>query len=254
MKLKKLTTALILLNLMMVVVIASYSTSYKPINQANGDYKLGIKVGDEFEFTCTEFNTPELFNVLGGDWQSNIASFLWWTGYAAPNDLGDRAKFEVFNITENADYWWPIIDGWSWINKSSTFDLIPDGVSHASYSLPKNASGGMWNPSVWILSLPVVNYLSELIIGVNYTLNENLLTYTGFDTDIFSVNWLYDKNTGVVKNFKIRNAAEVTILELSSPTSSKDGIPGYSLYILISTVIVLISFASVILLKKIKWK
>ena len=231
---------------MMVIVIASYSTSYKPINQANGDYKLGIKVGDAFEFTCTKFNTAELFNVLGGDWQSNIASFLWWTGSVAPNDLGDRAKFEVFNITENADNWWPIIDGWNWINKSSTFDLIPDGVSHTSYSLPKNVSGAMWNPTVWILSLPVVNCLSELIFGVNYTLNENLLTYTGYDTDIFTINWLYDKNTGVVKNFKIRNATEVTILELISPTSSKGGIPGYSLYILISTVIILISFVSVI--------
>ena len=93
-----------------------------------------------------------------------------------------------------------------------------------------------------------------LYISTGYTIYENVVILSDSDIDDFFIFWIYDENTGVVKTFRIRNDS-ATIFELNSPTSapSKDEIPGYSLYILVSTIVLLISFISIILIKKAKW-
>lgn len=255
MKSKKLIVGLVLLNFIFGSLFISNATSNNP-KQANGDYSLGFGIGDEFEFFCTVFDTTELFNVFGGDWQSNLGGYFWFTGNIAPADLGEKTKFAVVNITDHPsllDWWWFIIDGWGWIAESASYGAPV--VNDAPYSWPENITGSVgWNPTCWLISLPVVQCLSVLFYpGAGYTIYDNAVIYSGFDVDDFYVFWIYDEKTGIVKTFRIRNDSE-TIFELFSPSiQSKDEIPGYSLYILISTIVLLISFISIILIKKVKW-
>ena len=250
MKSKKIIVGLVLLNFIVISPFISNATSNNPI-QANV-YSLGFDADDEFEFFCTVFNTTELFNVFGGNWQSDIGSYLWFTGNLPPTDLGEKAKFLIANITDQTTMWIFTIDGWSWIDESASYGApaLNDGM----YLLPKNASGGMWNPTVWIISLPVVQFLMELTYSGGFTIDGNKIIYADTDVDDFIMNWIYDEKTGVVKTFKIKKADDTVIFEVKSPSvSSKDEIPGYSLYILISTIFLLISFISIVLIKKIKW-
>lgn len=203
------------------------------------------------------FDTTELLNVFGGNWQSDLGSKFWFTGSAAPTDLGQKTKIAIVNITDNPGddtVWWFMMDGWSFIDESASYGApVMDDVI---YNWPKNITGSVgWNPTCWLVSLPVVQCLSVMFYpGTGYTIYENVVIYSGSDIDEFFVFWIYDENTGVVKTFRIRNDS-ATIFELNSPTSapSKDEIPGYSLYILISTIVLLISFISIILIKKVKW-
>ena len=254
MKSKKLVVGLVLLNFIFVSSFISNATSNNP-KQANGDYSLGYGIGDEFEFFCTVFDTTELANVFGGDWQLDVGSFFWFADYAAPTVLGQKTKFAIVNITDHPsilDWWEFIIDGWDWIDSSASHGApVREDIG---YNMPKNSSSEYWNDSVWLILLPVVQCLSGLLYFPGFTTYENAIIYSDFDIDNFYVFWIYDENTGVVKTFRIRNDS-ATIFELNSPTSapSKDEIPGYSLYILISTIVLLISFISIILIKKVKW-
>ena len=256
MKSKKVIVGLVLLNFIFVSSLISNATSNNP-KQANGDYSLGFGIGDEFEFFCTVFDTTELLNVFGGDWQSDVGSFFWFTGYTPPTVLGQKTKFAIVNITDHPsilDWWQFILDGWSFIDESASYGApVQDDVG---YSWPQNITGSeAWNPTCWLISLPVVQCLSALLYpGTGLTIYENVVILSDFDIDDFFVFWIYDENTGVVKTFRIRNDS-ATIFELNSPVSapSKDEIPGYSLYILISTIVLLISFISIILIKKVKW-
>jgi len=256
MKSKKIILGLVLLNFIFGSLFISNATSNNP-KQASGDYSLGFGIGDEFEFFCTVFDTTELLNVFGGDWQSNLGDYFWFSGFTYPMNLGDKTKFAVTNITDHPvmlDWWWFIMDGWSFIAESASYGAPV--VTDAAYSWPENITGSVgWNPTCWLISLPVVQCLSVLWYpSTDYTIHENIVIYNGFDVDSFFVFWIYDENTGVVKTFRIRNDS-ATIFELNSPVSapSKDEIPGYSLYILISAIVLLISFISIILIKKIKW-
>jgi len=256
MKSKKFIIGLISLSLICVTSITNNATSYNPKTQAIDDYSLGFEIDDNFEFRCTVFNTKELNNVFGGDWSLNVGSFLWWNGYATPINVGNKIKFAITNITDHPsliDWWEFMIDGWDWIDGSTSFGGVADHLDIA-YSFPKNVSGETWNPSVWLTSLPVVLSLSEMSYSVGYSLIDNLLIYADSDVEDYYVNWLFNENTGVVKNFKIRNDINTTIFELNAPTLSKAGIPGYNLYTLISTIVLLTVFVSIISLKKIKWK
>jgi hypothetical protein len=255
MKSKKILLGLVLLNFLFGSLFISNATSNDP-KPANGDYSLGYGIGDEFEFFCTIFDTTELANVFGGDWQSDVASFLWLFDYTLPATLGQKAKFAIVNITDHPiliDWWEFSLDGWNFIDSSASYGAPV--VNDAGYNMPKNITGTVyWNPSVWLILLPVVQFLSALSYNPGYTTYENVVIYSSFDVDDFFVFWIYDENTGVVKTFRIRNDSE-TIFELNSPASapSKDEIPGYSLFILISTMFLLTSFISIILIKKLKW-
>jgi hypothetical protein len=256
MKSKKIIVGLVILNFIFGFLFVSNATSNSP-KPANGDYSLGYGIGDEFEFFCTVFDTTELLNVLGGDWQTDVGSLFWFSGYSPPVNLGDKTKFAIVNITDNPGddtWWWFIMDGWNFTAESALYGTpVMDDVI---YNWPKNITASIgWNPSVWLISLPVVQCLSTLFYpGTGYTIYENVVIYSGFDIDDYYFFWIYDENTGIVKNFRIRNDSEI-IFELSAPpttTSSKE-IPGYSLYILISTILLLISFISIFLIKKAKW-
>ena len=89
MKSKKIILGLVLLNFIFGSLFISNATSNNP-KQASGDYSLGFGIGDEFEFFCTVFNTTELFNVFGGDWQTNLGDYFWFTGSAPPTGLGEK--------------------------------------------------------------------------------------------------------------------------------------------------------------------
>ena len=255
MKSKKIILGLVLSNFIIGSLFISNATSNSP-KPANGDYSLGYGIGDEFEFFCTVFDTTELLNVFGGDWQSNLGYYFWFADYTPPNDLREKAKFFIDDISDlpsNNTWWRIIIDGWGWIAESASYG-VPVRVSML-YTIPKIAAGELWNPSGWIISLPVVQYLMGLTYGFGLTLDGNTLIYAGTDVDDFIINWIYDEKTGIVKTFKIKKVDDTVIFEVNSPVSapSNDEIPGYSLYILISTIVLLIGFVSIVLIKKIKW-
>ncbi|MFX1313654.1 MAG: hypothetical protein ACFFHD_13750 [Promethearchaeota archaeon] len=254
MKSKKIILGLVLSNFIIGSLFISNATSNSP-KPANGDWSLGFGNGDEFEFFCTVFDTTELLNVFGGGWQTTLGNMFWFSGYTPPANLGEKTKFAVVNITDiSPTTWWFYMDGWSFTAESASYGApVMDDVT---YNWPKNITSGVaWNPTCWLISLPVIQCLSTMVYpGTGYTTYENVVIYSGFGVDYYYCFWIYDENTGVVETFRIRNDS-VTIFELNSPVSasSKDGIPGYSLYILISTIILLISFISIILIKKVKW-
>jgi hypothetical protein len=203
-------------SLIFVTSITFSSASGTPKSQQIEDFSLGYEIGDYFEFVCTEYDTTELNNVLGGNWLSDVANYMWFCGYVAPSGLGEKAKIEIVNITDHPTYtdWWRYTyDGWSWIEKNTPFGSSPDVDDH-SYNFPFNVSGQLWNPSVWLISLPVDLCISELDYGAGYSSSANVITYSGTDILAFEVNWIYDENTGVVKNFRIKNNVGTTIFEL----------------------------------------
>ncbi|MFX1322488.1 MAG: hypothetical protein ACFFAQ_12685, partial [Promethearchaeota archaeon] len=177
---------------------------------------LGFEIDDYFEFVCTELDITELNSVFGGDWATNVGYYMWWSGSVAPSALGQKSKFAIVNITDHPTYtdWWRITyDGWGWIDKVNSFGVTPVRDDY-SYNIPMNPSGELWNPSVWIIGRPVSVYLANVSYDTGYSIYENIIYYTGTDIGNFEVNWIYDENTGIVKNFVIKNDVDTVIFEL----------------------------------------
>ncbi|MFX1477675.1 MAG: hypothetical protein ACFFCI_06055 [Promethearchaeota archaeon] len=146
------------------------------------------------------------------------------------------------------------MDGWGWICKSVPFGNTPIRTNIA-YNLPENVSGELWNPSVWLISLPVVLCLSELAFSGGYTTVDNSIIYSGTDIEDYYIHWIYNEKTGVVLEFNIKNSENSTVFKLSAPTSAaSNGIPGYNLYIIMASGVFLINVVSITLIKKIKRK
>ncbi len=216
MKSKKWIIYVVLLNLLVSSVIFQGVASPTPKTNAVGDYSLGFEIDDYFEFVCTELDTTELNSVFGGDWATDVGDYMWWCGDVAPSALGQKSKFAIVNITDHPSYpdWWRITyDGWGWIDKINTFGATPVRDDQG-YSLPMNPSGELWNPSVWIIGRPVSIYLANVSYDTGYSIYDNIVYYTGTDIGNFEVNWIYDENTGIVKNFVIKNDVDTVIFEL----------------------------------------
>ncbi|MFW9865486.1 MAG: hypothetical protein ACFFEN_05240 [Candidatus Thorarchaeota archaeon] len=162
----------------------------------------------------------------------------------------------IVNITDHpsiVDWWQFTLDGWGWICKSIPFGKTPVR-DDSTYNFPKNVSGELWNPSVWLISLPVALCLSELAFLGGYTVVDNSIIYSGTDVEDYYIHWIYNVNIGVVSEFNIQNSENSTVFKLSAPTSQSNGIPGYNLYIIAASGVLLINAVSIILIKKIKWK
>jgi hypothetical protein len=216
MKSKKWIIYVVILNLFLTSAMFQGVESQAPKTNAVGDYTLGFEIDDYFEFVCTELDTTELNSVFGGDWASDVGDYMWWCGDVAPNAVGEKSKFAIVNITDHPsliDWWRFTIDGWGWIDKINTFGVTPVSDDLA-YSLPMNPTGDLWNPSVWIIAKPVDIFISNVSYSLGYSTHDNIINYTGTDVGDYEVNWIYDENTGVVKNFVIKNDADTIIFEL----------------------------------------
>lgn len=216
MKSKKWIIYVVLLNLFITSTIFQGVASDTPKTNAVGDYTLGFEIDDYFEFVCTELDTTELNSVFGGDWATDVGGYMWWTGLVVPSALGQKSKFAIVNITDHpsmTDWWQITYDGWGWIDKINDFGVIPV-TDDQGYNLPMGPSGEVWNPSVWILGIPVSGYLADLSYDPGYSFYDNIVSYTGTDIGNFEVNWIYDENTGIIKNFVIKNDIDTVIFEL----------------------------------------
>lgn len=212
MKSKKYVIGLISFSLILVSLVANYGTSYTPKPQAIGDYSLGFEIGDYFEFICTELDTTELNNVFGADWSTDLGSYFWWTGWNAPGALGEKTRFSVENITTFPTTWQFPMDGWDWIAKTSTFGVpIQDDVP---YNLPQDASAATFNPTVWLLALPVENYITSMSLPGGFSSSGNEIYYDGTDVADYQLGWIFDKSNAVVKNFWIKDSINTTIFEM----------------------------------------
>jgi len=212
MKSKKFIIGLLSFSLVFVSLLISNGISYSPKLQANGDESLGFEIGDYFEFVCTEFDTTELFNVFGADWSANLGSFLWWTSYNPPGALGEKTRFSIVNITLPSTIWKFTMDGWDWITKTTPFTTTI--VDDVIYSLPQNASSTTFNPSVWLLALPVEDYISSMTLLAGYSSSGNEIYYNSTDVQDYQLGWVYDIKTAVVKNFWIKDGTGTTIFEM----------------------------------------
>jgi len=212
MKSKKYVIGLISFSLILVTLVGNYGTSYTPKPQAIGDYSLGFETGDYFEFICTEFDTTELNNVFGADWATNLGSYFWWTGWNAPGALGEKTRFSIENITTYPTSWQFIMDGWDWVAKTTTFGVpIQDDVP---YNLPQDASAAIFNPTVWLLALPVENYITSMSLPGGFSSSGNEIYYDGTDVADYQLGWIYDISTAVIKNFWIKDSTNATIFEM----------------------------------------
>jgi len=216
MKSKKWLVYIVILNLFLISAVFQGVESHTPKSNAVGDYTLGFEIDDYFEFVCTEFDTTELNNVFGGDWVTDVGDYMWWNGYVAPAALGQKSKFAIVNITDHpsmTDWWQFTYDGWGWIDKVTSFGATPVRDDY-TYNLPMNPLGELWNPSVWIIAKPVNIFIANVSYGPGFSSHDNIVNYTGTDVADFEVNWIYDENTGIVKNFVIKNAVDTIIFEL----------------------------------------
>lgn len=212
MKSKKFIIGLLSFSLIFVSLLISNGHSYTPKLQANGDESLGFEIGDYFEFVCTELDTTELFNVFGADWSTDLGDFFWWTSYNPPGAIGEKTKFSIVNITLPSTTWQFTMDGWDWITITNPFTTTI--VDDVIYSLPQNASSATFNPSVWLLTLPVEDYISSMTLVSGYSSSGNKIYYNSTDVGDFQIGWVYDTNTAVVKNFWIKDSTGTTIFEM----------------------------------------
>ena len=212
MKSKKFIIGLFSLSLILVTLITTNGVSYSPKLQVNGDESLGFEIGNYFEYVCTELDTTELNNVFGADWSTDLGSFFWWTSNNAPGSLGEKTRYSIVNITLPSTIWQFTMDGWDWITKTSPFG-VPT-VDDVIYNLPQNASNAIFNPSVWLLALPVEDYISSMSLPGGYSSSGNEIYYNSTDVGDYQLGWVYDTNTAVVKNFWIKDGTGTTIFEM----------------------------------------
>lgn len=217
MKSKNKTYLVVITSMLLIGILTNVGVATMPKTQANGTYEFGFEDGDYFEFYCTEMDSTELNNVFGADWATDLGSFFWFTGYNAPSNIGEKTQFLVETIGNTSTMWQIMMDGWDWTAKTSTYGVpAQDGVI---YSMPFNASTAMFNPTVWLLPIPLEQYIQEMTMPTNfYNYGGNEIFYNGTDVGSYQMCWVYasadDENTGVVKNYWIKNSGGDTIFEM----------------------------------------
>jgi peptide/nickel transport system substrate-binding protein len=188
-----------------------------PKLQDVGDFNLGFGIGDYFEFICTEFDTNELINVFGSDWESDVGNCMWWCDHVVPINIGQKTQFAIVNIEDHpteVDWWRFTIDGWGWVDQVNDFGETPirDDIW---YNLPMDPEGEYWNPSVWIMALPVDLYIDSLSFSIQgYSTEEQIIQYSAIDINEYKIYCIYDENLGIVKHFFIENNLGAKIYEL----------------------------------------
>jgi hypothetical protein len=193
-------------------ILINVGATTMPKTQSNGDYELGYEIGDYFEYYCTEMDTTELNNVFGGDWATNLGGYFWFTNYNPPSGEGEKTRFEFVDINNDTTSWYFTMDGWDWTPKTSSYGT--PAQDDQIYTLYKNVSAGTFNPTVWIIMLPVLDFISEIQYFPNFYGIGNTIFYNGTDVQDFQVAWVYDETTGIVKNFWIQNNVGTTIFEM----------------------------------------
>jgi len=212
MKSKKYVLTFIITTLLFFSVSTNFGVADNPKTQANGEYSLGFEKGDYFEFYCTEMDSTELNNVFGAGWLTDLGSFFWFTSYNAPSNIGEKTRFLVEDITNTSTMWQFQMDAWDWTPKTTAYGA-PD-QDDVIYNLPLNASDAIFNPTVWLLALPIEDYITEMTLPGGYTSFANEIYYNSTDVDDYQIGWIYDEETGVVKNWWIKNGVGATIFEM----------------------------------------
>lgn len=201
----------VIFNLLLVSMLMNFGVSEEPQTQASYETSLGFEIDEYYEFYCTEMDSTELNNVFGADWVTDLASYIWISGNNAPSNIGDKTRFLIDDVTNLTTSWILNIDQWDWTPKASTYGA--QVVNDVSYDLPFNSSGYTFNPSIWILALPVVDYIAMGMPGV-FSSSANEIYYNGTDVADYQVGWIYDVNNGIVKNFWIKDGNGDTIYEM----------------------------------------
>ena len=252
MKSKKYILTFILSTLIFFSISMNFGIAESPKTQANGEYSLGYEIGDYFEFFCFEMDSTELNNTFGVDWVSNLGSFFWFTSYNAPDSIGQKTRFLVEDITNSSTWWTFQMDGWAWTNKTSNYTAAV--VNDAVYGLPFNATGAIFNPSVWLLALPVEDYITDINYPGGYFCNWAAIFLKGSDVEDYQISWIYDDKTGVVKKWCIENSDGETIFEMGVPKSPivNGFIPGFDTFFVISSVFLMIGISLISIRRKIK--
>jgi len=252
MKSKKYVLTLIVTTLLLFSISMVFGIADNPKTQANGEFSLGYEIGDYFEFYCTEMDSIELNNTFGVDWIANLGSFFWFTDYNAPNKTGQKTRFLVEDITNTSINWQFQMDGWDWTNKTSNYTAAVQ--NDVIYSLPFNASDAGFNPTVWLLALPVEDYITDMSLTAGYSSEGHEIHYNGTDIEHYQINWVYDKTTGVVKNWVIKNNVDDTIfeMEIEDLTVVNGLIPGFDTFFVISSVFLMIGISLISVRRKIK--
>lgn len=252
MKSKKYVLTFIVTILLCFCIPMDFGIAENPKIQANGEYSLGYEIGDYFEFYCTKMNSTELNNVFGADWVTNLGSFFWFTNYNAPNNTGQKTRFLVEDITNTSTMWQFQMDGWDWTNKTSNYTAAVQ--NDVLYNLPFNASIAFFNPTVWLLALPVEDYIINMTYFADYTSDGHEIYYNGTDVEDYQISWVYDTTTGVVKKWCIKNGVGDTIFEMGPlETVIVDAlIPGFDTFFVISSVFLMIGISLISIRRKIK--
>ena len=250
MKSKNKTYVILLTSLLFFSIIIDIGLAERLKIQANGDYVPGFEIGDYFEYFCTKRDSTELNNTFGANWLTDLGSLFWFTGYSAPSSIGEKTRIQIEDISNGSTFWTFVLDGWNWTSEAFNYSApIQDDVN---YGLPLNASTAIFNPSVWLLALPVDGYIAEIIYTSGYYGIGNGIFYNGTDVGDYQIGWVYDDDTGVVKNWWIKNEAEDIIFEISppEPPPGEDAISGFDTLIAISSVFLAIGLIYIISIRK----
>lgn len=112
---------------------------------------------------------------------------------------------------------------------------------------------GAWGSWMWGVPYPAYYYLVGRSYSPGTELSGLIVTQNGTDIEDYQLKCMYDEILGVYKTVQLLNDESTVIFEyqLISATA-EDGIAGYDLFILISTVFLVIGFVSIIFYRKIK--
>jgi len=252
MKSKKYVLVFIVTTLLCFIIPMDFGIADTPKTQANGEFSLGYEIGDYFEFYCNKMDPTELNNTFGVDWVTNLGSYFWFTAYNAPNKTGQKTRFLVEDITNTSTMWQFQMDGWDWTNKTSNYTAPVQ--NDVNYNLFFNASTAGFNPTVWLLALPVEDYIMDMIFSASYTSDGYEIYYNGTDVENYQISWIYDEDTGVVKKWRIKNGVGDTIFEMGPLETVIIDIliPGFDTFFVISSVFLMIGISLISIRRKIK--
>ncbi|MFX1418189.1 MAG: hypothetical protein ACFE9N_04620 [Promethearchaeota archaeon] len=206
-----------------------------------------IPVGTEFTWEVTTLNEVGLEGVFGPDWEANLQS---WFGTDC-NQAGAKLKREITEINLFGNLWSVSFNQWDWT--TSAFGSNPDLTD--TYGLFCNPQDGFWGSWMWLVTFPPHYYLVGRSYSAGVELSGLVVTLNVTDVQDFQVKFTYDAILGVFNTAQVFDNTTTLVFEyrlISAVTGG--GIPGYDLFISLSTIILLIGFISIVSIKKVKRK
>ncbi len=212
---------------MIGLVILSMFSLYTSIQAAEKiEYKLGAAKGTEITLQVKIINEEKLEEVLGADWEDGIS-------LKDAVEINAKQKIVVKEVDASMDFDVPLfgsqkgigykIDKWEWTTESFEAEADEEDYSIAWFENPDELNDmykylGGFSGIIPFVPAPVDEFLSNIEYKRNWGCSDNSVIYLGNVEEKFTAIYTYDKGTGFLSSYIIKDAEDTIIYEVGSST------------------------------------